>query len=114
MLSEDTLQEAGDGFIVRELGLIAVKGKLKPVRIYELLASRATASTELVAWVGEYTLAIELYYQGKWQQAHELFKTVLMKKPGDGPAGYYLERCRIFLQNPPLTDDWNVIHMKEK
>lgn len=114
MLSQDTLREAGDGFVARELGLIAVKGKLQPVRIHELLATRENASTELMRWTGDYARGMELFYQRNWQPAGELFEALLLQKPQDGAAAYYLNRCRDCLLNSPLTDDWNVIHMKDK
>jgi len=114
MLSEDTLREAGDGFIVRELGLIAVKGKLQPVRLYELLSARAAAAAELVVWAADYARAMELFYQREWQAAGELFEAALLKNPQDGPAAYYRAWCAQNLESSPLTDDWNVIHMKEK
>src|SRR5512133_67585 len=113
MLSEDTLREAGEGFVVRELGLIAVKGKLQPVRIYELLAARETAAAELVAGAADYARAMELFYQREWQAARELFEAALLKKPQDGPATYYRDWCAQNLESAPLTDDWNVIHMKD-
>jgi len=114
MISEDTLQDAGDGFVVRELGLIAVKGKVRPVRIYELLAERSRAPEELLQWVGDYGRAMELFHGRHWQEAAELFRSLLDRHLQDGPATYYLEWCGECLKNSPLTDDWNVIHMKDK
>lgn len=114
MISEDTLQAAGDGFVVRELGLIAVKGKLQPVRIYELLATGETAPADLVEWVDDYARAMGLFFQREWQEAGGLFEALLLRKPQDGPAAYYRDWCRDCVQSSPLTDDWNVIHLKEK
>jgi hypothetical protein len=114
MISEFTLHEAGDGFVVRELGLIAVKGKQQPVRIYELLGLRETASPELLHWAEEYARAMELFYGMEWQAARDLFEEFLQGNPQDGPAALYCDRCREFRECPPLTDDWNVIHMREK
>lgn len=114
MLSEETLREAGPGFVVRELGLIAVKGKLQPVRIYELLARQEDAPQELVSRAAEYGRAMELFYGREWQAARDLFEGILQQEPQDGPAALQRERCRDLLESSPLTDDWNVIHMKEK
>ena len=114
MISEDTLLEAGDAFVVRELGLIAVKGKLQPVRIYELLAARESAPAELVLWTAAYARAMELFYQQEWQTARGLFEAALLQKPQDGAATYYREWCSRCLTSSSLTDDWNVIHMKDK
>jgi adenylate cyclase len=114
MLSEDTLQAAGDGFVVRELGLIAVKGKVQPVRIYELLAEEERAPAELLQWAGEYRRAMELFYRREWQAAEEIFDTLSVRNPQDAPAARYREWCRDCLKSSPLTEEWNVIHMTEK
>jgi adenylate cyclase len=114
MISEETLQGAGNGFVVRELGLIAVKGKVQPVRIYELLAEAARAPAELLLWAGEYRRAMELFHGREWPAALELFDALLVKRPQDAPAARYRDWCRECLQSAPLTDDWNVIHMKDK
>ncbi|KAB0665360.1 adenylate/guanylate cyclase domain-containing protein [Oryzomonas japonica] len=114
MLSEATLREAGDGFLARELGLIAVKGKELPVRIHELLAERDGAPVELAAWVALYGRAVDAFHHREWQAAAALFEEALSQRPQDGPALFYLDWCRRCLETPPLTDDWNVIHMKEK
>jgi adenylate cyclase len=114
MISEDTLQDAGDGFLVRELGLIAVKGKVHPVRIYELLAEQGSAPEELLHWAGDYRRAMGLFHNRRWQEAGGLFQSLLALQPQDGPAAYYLNWCGECQKNTPLTDDWNVIHMKDK
>jgi adenylate cyclase len=114
MVSEDTLREAGDGFVVRELGLIAVKGKLQPVRIFELLAESGRAPAELLQWSGEYGRAMELFHRREWQSAQGLFEALLRQRPQDAPAARYRDWCRDCLQSSPLTDDWNVIHMTDK
>jgi adenylate cyclase len=119
MLSEETVREAGTGFIARELGLIAVKGKLQPVRIHELLSREDEAGDALVSWVDGYTRAMELFHRRDWQAARELFEAALLLQPEDAPAAYYRDWCSRCLDSPPdpfspLTGDWNVVHMKEK
>lgn len=114
MLSEETVREAGAGFLVRELGLIAVKGKTQPVRIYELLSREGEAPETLLALIGSYEKAMELFYRQEWQKAEELFESVLQKQPGDGPTIFYRDRCRHLLASSTLTDNWNVIQMKDK
>ena len=114
MISEDTLAEAGDRFVVRELGLIAVKGKQRPVRIFELLAERDTAPTDLCTMAEEYGRAMELFYAGNWQGALDLFESFMERHPQDGPAALQCDRCRECLHAASLPDDWDVVHMKEK
>jgi adenylate cyclase len=114
MISEDTLRDAGEGFVVRELGLIAVKGKVHPIRIYELLAEAGRAPLELLQWADQYRQAMELFHDRKWLAGGELFDALLLQHPQDGPAARYRDWCRDCFNSSPLTDDWNVIHMTEK
>jgi adenylate cyclase len=118
MLSEDTLQDAGAGFLVRELGLIAVKGKAQSVRIFELLSLQDNAPETVLAWAERYKKAMELFYSREWSTARELFESFLIEQPDDWPSAYYRDWCSSCLESYPssslLTDDWNVIQMKEK
>ena len=114
MISEDTLRDAGEGFVVRELGLIAVKGKVLPIRIYELLAEAGRAPAELLQWADHYRQAMELFHRREWPAAVEIFDALLRQRPQDGPTARYRDWCRDCLNSSPLTDDWNVIHMTEK
>ena len=100
--------------MVRELGLIAVKGKLQPIRIYELLAEKDRAPAELLQWAGDYSRVMELFHGRQWQAAQELFEALLEQHAQDGPSIHYRDWCRDCLTSTPLTDDWNVIHLKEK
>ena len=114
MISEETLREAGEGFVVRELGLVAVKGKTQPVRIFELLSRQDDAPEPLMAWVDGYSKAMEFFHRREWQAALPLFESALAGQPQDGPATYYRDWCNSCLASPPLTSDWNVIHMQDK
>jgi len=55
IISESTQQKI-DGFITRDLDLVRVKGKDKPIRIFELLGE-GQPSSELVAELDEYFIA---------------------------------------------------------
>ncbi|MBW4057125.1 MAG: adenylate/guanylate cyclase domain-containing protein [Proteobacteria bacterium] len=114
MLSEETLREAGGGFVARELGLIAVKGKTLKIRIYELLSCQDAATEALLAWTGGYARAMELFHRKEWQAADTLFEVALLQQPQDGPAAFYRDWCNRCLETSPLTGDWNVIHMQVK
>jgi len=114
MVSAETLRDAGAAFIVRELGLMAVKGKTQPVQIYELLSLEEAATESLVAWVQLYASAMGLFQSREWQAASELFQKALQQRPQDGPAAFYCDWCNRCIETSPLADDWNVIHMQVK
>ncbi len=114
MVSEDAFSRTGDAFISRELGLIEVKGKSQPIRIHELMVAVDRPEAEVKAFVAAYQEAYEIFRQGNWQTAINLFGSFLETYPGDGPAAYYLNWCNDLQTNPPLTNDWNVIKMTDK
>ncbi|ACM19244.1 CHASE2 sensor adenylate/guanylate cyclase [Geotalea daltonii FRC-32] len=114
MVSEDTFSRTGDAFISRELGLIEVKGKSQPIRIYELLVAVDRSELEVKAFAEAYGVAYRTFTGGNWQESADLFASFLESYPDDGPAAYYLKWCGDLQANPPLTNDWNVIKMTEK
>lgn len=53
-----------------------------------------------------YNKALELYRNRNFVEAKKLFQKCLEIYPEDGPSKIFLERCDIFIQNPP-PDDWD-------
>jgi adenylate cyclase len=49
LASEDTMQAAGDAIVARRVDLVRVVGRAQPVRLFEPLAPRETASAEQIA-----------------------------------------------------------------
>ena len=47
-----------------------------------------------------------LYKKKNFKNALEKFKAALKIDPTDGPAKIYIERCQIFIKDPP-ADDWD-------
>ncbi len=109
MVSEETFKRTEGLFPARELGLIEVKGKSQPIRIFELMAAENPAPL-IVA----YQRAYALFLEKRWAEAAEAFDHFLDAYPGDGPAVYYKGWGETLRENPPLTNDWNVIKMTEK
>jgi adenylate cyclase len=115
MISEFTRELLGDKFVLRELDLIRVKGKIKPVRVYELVAKSRTAlsNTQLLV-LDEYEHGLAEYKKRNWDQAVSHFDKALLVEPQDGPSKFYVERCEYF-KTHPLPDDWDgVFEMKTK
>lgn len=100
ILSEFTYEKVHEKFVTRELDFIRVKGKKKPVRIYELLAA-AEEREPYRDLVERFARALELYRLGDWEAAIEAFGKLLRDHPHDGPSGVILERCRHYLAEPP-------------
>ncbi|HKF52498.1 MAG TPA: adenylate/guanylate cyclase domain-containing protein [Candidatus Acidoferrales bacterium] len=100
-------------FLVRELDLIRVKGKLLPVTIYELMGRRDTAG-DLVQLAETFGKGHEAYKLRAWAEAKRWFESVLLRWPDDGPARIFLARCEEYMAEEPPADWEGVYVMKHK
>jgi adenylate cyclase len=91
-----------DTFVRRPIDKIQVKGKTVPADIFQLMATTDENRVQAERFTGLY----ELYMDAKFEQAESGLKAMLDDYPGDGPSKVLLERCKIFLQDPP-GDDWD-------
>jgi len=99
IISEFTLAQLTGDYVIRELDLVQVKGKLKPVTIYEVVdyASENTISREEL---GAYQKALETYRTSQFEQALKQFERLEQKHSGT-LYELYIERCRFYIENPP-------------
>ena len=113
MISEATLGALGGTVDVRELDLVAVKGKARPVKVFEVLDLVGTTPAERVAMARRFEAGLERYRARAFGEARAIFAELVAAH--DDPASrIYVERCRRFEAEPP-GDDWDgVWHMKEK
>lgn len=101
MLSEETYNKINGDFVCRELDLIRVKGKKKPVRIYELVGLQTEVSTEDKKKVETYEKALNLYREKKFEEAKKIFEGL-----EDMASKVFVDRCSKFLNIPP-SDNWD-------
>ncbi|MDZ4694239.1 MAG: adenylate/guanylate cyclase domain-containing protein [Deltaproteobacteria bacterium] len=118
MISEFTLAateaHAPGQFEVRELDLLVVKGKEKPVRVFEVLGMQGATPEALTRASAVYREGLEHYRKQDFAGATAKFEMALTIVPDDGPCKTYLERCRHFGDNPPGAEWDGVWHMHEK
>lgn len=109
IISEFTYSDVKDKFICREIDWVQVKGKQKPVKIYELIDEGSTdiETTKMLKYFNE---GFKLYHQKKWTQAIEQFNLSLNHLPEDSASKLYIQRCEVFLVEPP-PDDWNGVYV---
>lgn len=116
MVSEKTYKQVKDEFYCRQLDFLVVKGKTKPVRVYELMADKKSSdipeNTEEI--IATYQQGLDQYLNRQWDEAIKSFKKVLDLKPGDGPAETYIKRCEQFKEEPPDKNWDGVFHLKTK
>ena len=75
MLSETTAAMVKDRFVLRQLDVLRVKGKLKPMGVYELIAE-GTANEATARRVRLYEEALHLYQKQQWDEADKLLAEV--------------------------------------
>lgn len=115
MLSEMTYEIVKDDFFTRELDVIVVKGKTKPIKVFELLGSNDFPISDVEKeGYSIYCDAMNLYKQKDFSNALQKFEKVLSILPYDGPSKVYIKRCKLFIDNPPPADWDGVFIMKTK
>jgi adenylate cyclase len=115
MISERTHDLVKDVLLCRELDLLIVKGKSKPIRVFELIAERSDPiDPKKLELLERYAGGMTLYRERKFAEAMHLFYSALEIDHEDGPSQLYFSRAEKFLKNPP-PPDWNgVFEMKTK
>ena len=99
--------------MVRELDLIRVKGKLKPVKIFELMGTLADAGVHRDR-VDRFQQGLEAYRNAQWATALDIYEGMVRDYPQDGPARVFAKRCHDFLLTPP-EGEWDGVYvMKTK
>jgi adenylate cyclase len=113
IISEGTYAQVSHQFVAREVDKIRVKGKKKPVTIYELLAPASERQTH-AALLERYNAALNAYRNQQWTEASGKFGELLALCPDDGPTQVLLQRCIEFREEAP-PQDWDGVYvMKSK
>jgi len=104
IISETTYSQLKPNeFLCREVDTVRVKGKHKPVKIYEVFPDNATHAP-LKNSLKVFNEGLMHYYARQWEKAIAFFQTVLQSRDGDKPSLELIERCNHYLQNPPETN----------
>jgi adenylate cyclase len=113
IISETTFEAVKDTMLARELDSIRVKGKMRPVNIYELVGFRSE-SEALLPKLERFHKALEIYRSAQWETAIGMFGELLRDFPDDGPTRVFVQRCWDLIENPPEGEWDGVFVMKAK
>jgi adenylate cyclase len=100
IISQTTWEDVRTKMVTRELDLIRVKGKKKPVAIYQVLAP-IEDRPRYADLVDRFEEALASYRGGDWAAARELFQALHTDYPNDGPIRTFNARCATFALEPP-------------
>jgi adenylate cyclase len=93
------------GFGIRELDTIRVKGKKEAVRIFEILG-REDVIADASEYLEAYADGLRAYREGRWTDAERALGEVLaMRGQGDQASALLLERIQVFKRDQP--PDWD-------
>ena len=98
ILSGETAARVAERFQLRELDMVAVKGKVEPLYIFEPMGSGDNQSPEMFQ---RYDKALTLYRARRFADAALVWEEI-----GDGPSLVMATRAHIFTHTPP-QEPWD-------
>ncbi len=107
LISEATAKAMGDGFILRDIDMVRVKGKVQAARIYELLGE-GEPGPELARFLELYHRALALYREKHWAESLDPFAQALEVHPGDETCQHYISLAQTHHETPPAPD-WEAV-----
>ena len=114
ILATRAVVEGLEGLLLRPLGAFVFVGKSEAIPIVEIVASERSATHGQRRLVTQFSQALAVYHAAQWAEAAAAFEGLLRDFPGDGPARFYLARCRSLLAGAPPPDDPRVVRMDIK
>jgi len=114
LISESTFSRLKGSYRIREADKLIVKGKTKPVTIFEVLDHREDIpGSVLMDMLTAFRAGLGEYREGNWDRGIKCFNEALKAHPGDELSRTYIARCDKLKLDPPK--DWEgVFVMKSK
>ena len=114
LISEFTLKKLRGTYRMREIDLVVVKGKTKPVSVFEILDyHREETFPHLMDVVNQFNDGIAKYRAARWDAAINAFGEALRLNPQDKLSEIYIERCKTLKANPP-PGEWDGVWVMEE
>ena len=115
LLSDFTVAALKAPALLREIDLLRVKGKDRPVAVFEAVGWRAAEDyAQLAAVLELHDEGLHAYTARDWTKAGKAFERLLEVDPSDGPAKIYRDRVRLYAKTPPPRDWDGVWVMTDK
>jgi adenylate cyclase len=113
LISQSSAEQVKGQFVMRELDLLRVKGKQRPMAVFELMAE-GEPTPALRRQVDLYAQGLAHYRKQQWDDAEGALLTLLKDHPDDGPAAALLARVTKLRHDPPVPE-WDGVYVaKEK
>jgi adenylate cyclase len=113
IISSFTAEALDEQFILRELDLVRVKGKQKPVAIYELMG-KAPAPPDLENFLKLYHQGLQCLRERRWEDSVEALTLASRLRPQDHHCARYLVLAQQYQIEPPGPDWQGLSVMRDK
>ncbi len=107
LISDATAKALENGFILRDVDLVRVKGKAQGIRIHELIGEGAP-DPELARFLEIYHHALGHYREKRFAESLEAFAQALEVRPGDAVCERYVTLAQKHRETPP-PPDWEAV-----
>lgn len=97
-------KDAAPDFVYRELDHVRVKGRDRPVAIFEPVAVAERVSAAVLDEIASFHEMRQLYLQQDWEPAEQCLTRLLAQSPGTRLYEIYAERIAHFRSSPPGAD----------
>ena len=113
LLAQTTAELVKGRFAMRQVDVLRVKGKQRPMAVYELIAEGPPdeATRQLIE---RYESAFAAYQRQQWDEAEARLDELLRETPEDGPSVTLKARIAKFRAHPPGAGWDGVYEAKEK
>jgi adenylate cyclase len=101
LIGENTAELVGSAFQLREVDMVRVVGKQRPMPDKQEAVHAA------------YAAGLAASREHRWERAMSCFEQALALNSEDGPSRTMLERCRVYRESPPPAD-WDGVYEATK
>ncbi len=110
LVGPPTYQAAREKFRFREVDHLRVRGRSRPIAVYELLGTLEDAEPDR-EWLAAFAQGIAAFRRREWDTAARAFAAAQARNPLDACAKFYLARLEQFAKNPP-QEDWEALYLR--
>jgi class 3 adenylate cyclase len=108
LISSDVLEKIRNrmAFEARYMGRVRVKGKKRPIEIYEILNGLPSDQLRIrISTQSAFERGIALYFQREFSQSAEIFKQIVADDPTDEAARKYMEKSNDSIAHKRALDE---------
>lgn len=112
IISQDTYENIRDQILCRMIDYVRVKGRDKPVTIYEVIGEAGSTDEEVMKITHLTKKGFGHYCERRFPEAIGVYENILELNPEDFLSKLFIERCRSYQENEP-PEEWDGCYIHE-